>query len=204
MAAYWKWSESRVRRYLDRLKADAMIDARTDAGVTVVTICKYDDFQHPLSDTDALDDAEGDAQPTQGRRSTDAQNKESKKGRREEGIIGDAARKRATRIAGDWMTVATGGEMFSGATHSETATTRVRDYPAIIDRLTARIAQLEMQKRELAAKDRDIRLKDQALEKGDLEKTILAAQARDADKGDGVTGFTFTVKRLTAEGQADQ
>ena len=41
MASKWKWKEPRVRRFLTRLKNDAMIDAASDAGQTVVSICNY-------------------------------------------------------------------------------------------------------------------------------------------------------------------
>jgi hypothetical protein len=91
--------------------------------------------------------------------------------------------------------------MFSGATESETVTTRVRDYPDIIDRALSRIGQLELQRREAVLRDKDARLKDIAAEIAEHERAIKAAQARDADKGDGVTGFTFTVRRLTAGGE---
>lgn len=77
-AAEWEWSEAKVRRYLTRLSTDAMIDARSDAGVNIITICNYDEFQKITSDADAPSDAEGDAKATQYRRSTDAQNKEEK------------------------------------------------------------------------------------------------------------------------------
>lgn len=71
-AAKWKWSEARVRRFLKRLKSDAMIDARSDAHSTQVTICKYDEYQRVSLPVDALYDAQHDADVTQDRRSGDA------------------------------------------------------------------------------------------------------------------------------------
>lgn len=62
MAAAWKWSESRVRRYLGRLSGRRMIDASSDAGITVVTICKYDAYQSPGKGSDAPAD-HGATQP---------------------------------------------------------------------------------------------------------------------------------------------
>ncbi|WP_313348209.1 hypothetical protein [Paracoccus sp. (in: a-proteobacteria)] len=57
MAKAWMWSEPRVRRYLDMLENRRMIERATDAGVTVITICKYDEYQNtPRAD---------DAPPTQ-------------------------------------------------------------------------------------------------------------------------------------------
>ena len=60
MAGAWKWSESKVRRYLKRLKKLEMITQKTDAGVTVITVCNYEKYQFP--------DALTDAGPTQDRR----------------------------------------------------------------------------------------------------------------------------------------
>ena len=75
MASDWEWSESKVRRFLERLKNDDMIDAHSDAGVTVITICNYSEYQHSEHSTDAP----SDAAPTQDRRTTDAQNKKDNK-----------------------------------------------------------------------------------------------------------------------------
>lgn len=68
MADKWGWSESHVRRFLKRLKADAMIDAATDAGITVATICNYKKYQRVSLPSDAASDAPGDAAATQSRR----------------------------------------------------------------------------------------------------------------------------------------
>jgi hypothetical protein len=76
MADKWGWSEPRVRRFLKRLKTDAMIDAATDAGVTVVTICNYRKYQKVSLPSDATCDAESGAAATQDRRKIE--NKENK------------------------------------------------------------------------------------------------------------------------------
>jgi hypothetical protein len=68
MAKAWGWEEPRVRRFLAGLKTDATIDVATDAGVTVVTICKYDAYQRVSLPTDAPCDASSDAVSTQERR----------------------------------------------------------------------------------------------------------------------------------------
>ena len=64
IAEKWRWSEPRVRRFLNALKSERMIDAASDAGVTVITICKYDEYQRV-----SLPD---DAGVTEDRRSSDA------------------------------------------------------------------------------------------------------------------------------------
>jgi hypothetical protein len=76
MAERWRWNEARVRRFLQLLKTDAggdaMIDAVSDAGVTVITIRKYDIYQRVSLPSDAPSDAvvtpPSDAVATQKRR----------------------------------------------------------------------------------------------------------------------------------------
>ncbi|WP_293796701.1 hypothetical protein [uncultured Bosea sp.] len=68
MADKWGWKEPRVRRFLGRLKIDAVIDADSDAGTTRITICNYDKYQRVSLPSDAANDAGADAQTTQQRR----------------------------------------------------------------------------------------------------------------------------------------
>jgi len=68
MADKWQWSEPRVHRFLKRLKTDAMIDASTDAGITVITVCNYNKYQRVSLPRDATIDAPDDAAATQSRR----------------------------------------------------------------------------------------------------------------------------------------
>ena len=67
MASKWRWSESRVRRFLTTLQNEGMIDATTDAGITLLTVCKYDNYQRVSLPTDARVGSKGDARPTQHR-----------------------------------------------------------------------------------------------------------------------------------------
>ena len=68
LAGVFQWSEARVRRYFDMLKNRRMVQTETDAGVTVITICKYDDYQSVT----AKADAPATQQATQERRTSDA------------------------------------------------------------------------------------------------------------------------------------
>jgi len=68
MADKWQWNEPRVRRFLKRLKTDAMINAQSDAGITVITICNYNKYQKVSLPRDAASDAQTDAAATQQRR----------------------------------------------------------------------------------------------------------------------------------------
>lgn len=86
LAKAWKWDDAKVRRFLDALSTNKMIDAHTDAGQTVITICKYDEYQTNADSADAGNDAEA----TQPRRSGDAEKKEGElreKGNQEEGSL---------------------------------------------------------------------------------------------------------------------
>lgn len=76
MAKAWGWNEPAVRRFIERLKTDAMIDAATDAGQLVVTLCNYCKIQGALGGSDARSDAASDAEMTQQRRSGDAKKNE--------------------------------------------------------------------------------------------------------------------------------
>lgn len=56
LASAWKWTAPKVQRYLKRLEKMEMIRSQADTGVTVITICNYDEYQSPTkaSDTDAI------------------------------------------------------------------------------------------------------------------------------------------------------
>jgi hypothetical protein len=41
----WKWSHAKVRRFLERLENRHMIRRETGTGVSVITICKYNEYQ---------------------------------------------------------------------------------------------------------------------------------------------------------------
>ncbi len=86
LARAWGWDEARVRRFLARLVQERMIDAVTDAGQTVITICNYEEYQLPAKTTDAPSDAAA----TQQRRGGDAKKNEGNEGNQD----GDGARAR--------------------------------------------------------------------------------------------------------------
>lgn len=45
LAEKWKWSKSKVHRFLGRLKTEAMIELKTDHDLNQITICNYDTYQ---------------------------------------------------------------------------------------------------------------------------------------------------------------
>jgi hypothetical protein len=98
LATRWRWSEARVRRFLNRLKIDAMVMVLTTREATQITICNYDKYAFDGRTRDAPNDAQGDAEPTHSRRKEE----EFKEVKKEE-IETVEARKRATRLTEDWM-----------------------------------------------------------------------------------------------------
>lgn len=97
IASKWRWSEPRVRRFLTGLIREQMIDAATDAGVTVITISNYDSYQRVSLPSDAMRKSDDDAAATQQRRKTeDIESIESSSLRSEVSRL-PAKPKRATR-----------------------------------------------------------------------------------------------------------
>jgi hypothetical protein len=58
IAAAWKWTPAKVQRFIFRMKNAAMIRVETDTGVSVITLCNYDEYQHSAqgSDTGPIQD----------------------------------------------------------------------------------------------------------------------------------------------------
>jgi hypothetical protein len=75
MASAWKWTPARVQRFIKRLSDLSMIVPKTDTGVTVITICKYNEYQPQPKGSDTG--------PIQDRYRSDTN--EKKDARREEG-----------------------------------------------------------------------------------------------------------------------
>lgn len=68
MASKWRWSEARVRRFITSLISSEMVDAKTDAGLSVITICNYDAYQRVSLPSDATPKTDDGAGATQERR----------------------------------------------------------------------------------------------------------------------------------------
>ncbi len=45
LADKWRWHRARVERFLKRLKTETMIGTRIEDGVTVIRLCKYNEYQ---------------------------------------------------------------------------------------------------------------------------------------------------------------
>jgi hypothetical protein len=49
LAATWKWSRDKVKRYLKLLEKDGMITQKTSQLTSIITICNYKEYQHSKS-----------------------------------------------------------------------------------------------------------------------------------------------------------
>lgn len=92
MARKWRWTESRVRRFLKRLQGDAMIDARTTHQTTHLTICNYNKYQNQRRTDRREIDAPSDAKKKEEK---ELIKKEPKK------VLKKVAR--ASRLPDDWV-----------------------------------------------------------------------------------------------------
>ena len=60
LADKWGWPKSNVVRFLDLLKTETMIGTETGRGITIITVCKYEEYQRvSLPDRDSKRDADG-------------------------------------------------------------------------------------------------------------------------------------------------
>lgn len=87
MAKAWQWTKSRVERFIDMLENRDMIETQTETGITVITLCKYDDYQSAIKSTGTPAEENRDSAGTAPGQHRDKPNKELfKDARKEEGI----------------------------------------------------------------------------------------------------------------------
>lgn len=71
LAECWGWSVKRVRGFLSDLEEDAMITTEADTGITVITVCKYNEYQRVSlpkgTDTGTQEDTEAHTATDTGR-----------------------------------------------------------------------------------------------------------------------------------------
>lgn len=58
MASAWRWTPAKVQRFVKRLQNLEMISLKTDTGVSVITICNYEEYQatNKAADTGPIQD----------------------------------------------------------------------------------------------------------------------------------------------------
>ncbi|TWA74154.1 hypothetical protein FBZ82_101169 [Azospirillum brasilense] len=88
LAKAWGWDAEKVRRFCLRLADEKMIETESEAGQMVITICNYDEYQVPVSPSEAG----GEAVVRQHRGSSEANTNEGNKGNEESvrALPGDA------------------------------------------------------------------------------------------------------------------
>jgi hypothetical protein len=109
LATQWRWTEPRVRRFLALLRTDPAGDAEiitsVDAGVTIITIRKYDRYQRVSLPSIAPDGSAGEAQSDAA--STQERRKEESKESMELGGEGTATPRQRSMISAEAFEVAT-------------------------------------------------------------------------------------------------
>jgi hypothetical protein len=68
LAQRWRWSEARVRRFLNKAKTDARVYTLPTREATHITICNYEKYQAPRRTDDAQSDAQTGEPATHPRR----------------------------------------------------------------------------------------------------------------------------------------
>ena len=91
MADAWKWTKSRVDRFIKRLENRDMVSVKCGTGVNVITICKYDDYQNKPSDSGTLTGQQRDSSGTAAGQQRDKPNTGEIQGKYREKELGISA-----------------------------------------------------------------------------------------------------------------
>jgi len=98
MAEAWGWHRARVERFLERLKSETMIETEAETGQTVITICKYNDYQRVSLPNKPVAETLTETPPRQDRdKLEDIQTKELKKDNLSETAVSDPSPTRRKR-----------------------------------------------------------------------------------------------------------
>lgn len=103
LAKKWKWSPSRVNRFLVRLKIETMVSTLVNHEATHITICNYDNFQFGRDTRETPSETVGET-PARHSRDKEEELKEVKKEEiKDSTSLRSVARdKRGTRLPEDW------------------------------------------------------------------------------------------------------
>lgn len=97
LAQKWRWSEPRVRRFLSRLRFDAMVSVQPTRDATIITICNYDKYAFGRRHDDAQTDAPSVKEVTRSRRKEEEPKNSSKEITHTEAVA-DATRPDAGKV----------------------------------------------------------------------------------------------------------
>lgn len=97
LAQKWRWSDARVRRFLSRLRFDAMVSLSPTREATIITICNYDKYAFGRRADVVESDAQERHEMTRPRRKEE-ELKNSKKEEKNIGAVADATRPNAGKV----------------------------------------------------------------------------------------------------------
>jgi len=80
LAKQWGWSRSKVKRFIDALESDQMVNTKATHNATKITICNYDTYQ----DTRTANEQQSSSNRTSVEHQSSSNRTHNKKGRREE------------------------------------------------------------------------------------------------------------------------
>ena len=115
LAQAWGWSKSTVDRFLTRLKTETMIGTQAGTGRLVITICNYDKYQSPPTDSGTPSGTLGGTAAGQQRDIKEQGNKETST-TYPDGYVGDD-----TQIDPAKVVFETGHEILKDAGHADPA-----------------------------------------------------------------------------------
>jgi hypothetical protein len=104
MGAAFDRDKAWIERLWKRLKSETMIETRTEAGVTIITICNYGEYQHEADDRESTGETPRETAnetPARQRRDTEQVREEGKKERGETNVS-PRGRAQALRLPDDW------------------------------------------------------------------------------------------------------
>lgn len=78
MAQAWGWDKAAVSRFIDRLKTETMIEADTETGQLVITICNYEKFQGEASSCETQNETPNETPARQQRDSSETNYKKER------------------------------------------------------------------------------------------------------------------------------
>ena len=75
LATKWTWSHSRVVRFLKRLKTETMVTLETTRDATLITVCKYDEYQFGENAAETQNETRSETLTTRSRNKEEENNK---------------------------------------------------------------------------------------------------------------------------------
>ena len=79
LAEKWMWAHSKVVRYLNRLRSETMIETEPKRDATLITICKYNEYQLGRNATETPIGTQLKLEPERSRNKEEETNKQEKK-----------------------------------------------------------------------------------------------------------------------------